>query len=288
MKTLFTFSSIRILLLLLAVNITPAKGQLSLEHVYPNAGLSSTLEFDSSNQLFLWELEASGWKYVRIDRIGRQIDLFHLDHTYWKSISFNMTSMLNPNAITQDILYISEHLFDLDDGIEFIYTNMYINPGSASTCVTQIVDEETGGLIFDVHDQVASVKPNYHQQQYPIQNTPSGTKLILSGLLNDSAYVYALPGELSNGMSQTWEFLEAPEQVALFPNPGTTELTVLLPVAIPGAQMEIFSGNGHVIQKVSLTGQRSIIDISTLASGHYTCHVQCPDGRTLVNRFIKH
>ena len=276
-------------MLLIIFVLTPlqTKAQLSLEHVYPNGSLSITPQFESPNQLFLWEFEVSGWKYVRIDRITRQIDLFHLDHTLWKSISFNMTTMLNPNVITQEILYISEHLFDLDDGIEFLYSNMYVVSGIGSTCVTQVVDEETSGLIFDVQDQYPGVKPNYHQQQYPIKTTSSGTKLILSGLLNDSAYVYALPGDLHIGMAQTGISSVASGDVLLYPNPTNTELTVMIPLMFIGSNLEIFTSNGQLVKQVSISDKMLVVDISGMGSGHYVCRAIASDGTIVASSFVK-
>ncbi len=268
--------------------VNPARGQFALEHVYPGGSYSlaaSNLMF--ANQLFLLELDVSGWKYVRIDRVARQIDFYQLDHTFWKSVPFDMATVLNPYAQAQDILYISEHLFDLDDGIEFLYTTVYYNGMEPPTCITQIVDEESAGLIFNVSNQYPSVKPNWHMQQYPIQSTPAGTKLILSAIQSDSAYVYGLPGDLSTELMETWGESRAQEGMSLFPNPSNSEVTVLLATWRSNAPMEIISSDGHVVRTVTVTGTSTTIDITALATGPYHCRLRVEDGRTCVGSFIK-
>lgn len=266
----------------------PVQGQFQMEHVYPGGSFSLAAPNQMfANQLFLLELDVSGWKYVHIDRVARQVDLYQLDHTFWKSVSFNMTTALNPYAQTHDILYITEHLFDLDDGIEFLYTNTYFNGMDPPTCVTQIVDEENAGLIFNVSGQYPSVKPNWHMQQYPIQTTPVGTKLILSAIESDSAYVYGLPGELSTQLVDSWGRTSAMEGMSLFPNPAGTEVTVQLSPRLAGASMDIVSSDGQVVRTLFVQGTTTTIDIRELACGRYFCHIQGEQGRLSVGSFIK-
>ena len=272
---------------LLLTAVTIARGQFALEHVYPGGSYTSTPNFESPNQLFLLELEASGWKYVRVDRNTRQVYFYHLDHSFWKSISFTMTAMLNSYAPAQDILYISEHLFDLDDGIEFMYVNVLVQPFGPSQCVTQVVDEETAALLFSVSGQYPAVKVNFHMQQFPIRSTPSGTKLILSSIVSDSAYVYGLAGEWPTDMAPILGQANAVETMQLFPNPGSSELTIVLPAGRSSSTIELISSTGQVVQRVDAMGAKAVIDIRGLASGHYVCRVQSTDGGACIGTFLK-
>lgn len=276
-----------VLTTILLSGVMPARGQIAFEHAYPEGSYSNYPGFQYANQFFLLELETGGWKYVRIDRAGRKVDFHDLDHSFWKSISFAMTTVVNSNAVGQDILYISEHLFDLDDGIEFMYVSSYSNGSDPPTGVTQVVDEETAGLIFNVNDQYPVVRPNFHLQQYPIQNTPVGTKLILSGIVNDSAYVYGLPGEMFTGMQGDASHLHASEGMKLFPNPSSTELTVLLPAGRSNASMEIITSAGMVVRTISIAGMAAMVDIQALASGRYVCRLLGEDGKLCIGSFIK-
>lgn len=266
---------------------TGARGQFSLEQVYANASGSTMPGFMFHDQLFLVELEASGWKYVRIDRDARSVDLFNLDHSPWRTVSFSMTDLLNPYVGSQDVLYISQHLFDLDDGVEFLYTNSFSPGNGPPSGVTQVVDEETEGLIFDVDDQIPVVRPNFHMQQYPIRTTPAGTKLILSGMLNDSAYVYGVPGDLAAGMSPFAGPAESEWPMGLFPNPTSAELAVVLPSGFVNARLTLFAADGRVVRETSVTASTMTIDVSSLPAGRYTCKAVNTFGRSCTGGFIK-
>ena len=258
--------------------------QFVLEHTY--RGGSQTNPY--SNQFFLIDLEASGWKYVRVDRVNMEVALYNLDHSFWKSVSFNMVTMVNTFAAAWDILYISEHLFDLDDGLEFMFTNYY--PIGTPNAMTQVVDEENGGLIFNVVNQVPSVRLNVHQQQYPIRNTPEGTKLILTSKApgNDSAYVYGLAGELSTQIAESWNAEASAGMPELFPNPATDELTLRVADPGMGSMVEVISDEGRVVLSRSLSTSVTTLNIAELAAGHYVCRLSGGSLGARVASFVKH
>lgn len=260
----------------------PAKAQIALEHTYPNGGINLT-----GNQLFLLELEVSGWKYVLVDREQNMVSFYHLDHTFWKSVSYNMTTVLNTFPTSGEVFYISEHLFDLDDDIEFLY--MDYNPQTQPITITQIVDEGTGGLIFSEENQAPWVHVNVHQQQYPIQSTPEGTKLILSGTsgTDNNAYVYGLPGELTLGMAETWQADRAGVSLDLFPNPAASELTVVLSSFDLAGTLEILSPDGRVQHTQTLSARSTAVPIADLPAGAYICRVRGRNGTSVTGSFVK-
>lgn len=260
----------------------PVKAQIELEHTYPDGGINLT-----GNQLFLLELEVSGWKYVLVDRQQDLVSFYHLDHSFWKSISYDMVTVLNTFPTSGEVFYISEHLFDLDDDIEFLYMDYY--PQTEPITVTQIVDEGTGGLIFNVENQAPWVHVNVHQQQYPIQNTPNGTKLILSGTsgTDNNAYVYGLPGELTTGMAETWQADRAGASLNLFPNPASAELTVTLSSLDLAGNMEILSSDGQLQRAETLVAKSTTIPIGELTTGAYICRVRARNGAVVTGSFMK-
>ena len=90
-----------------------------------------------------------------------------MNHTLQKTISFAGFPSLGSSI---NILCISENLFDMDSGIEFMYTG----PTGADSYYTGIYNED-GSLIFS-DTGAPIVKINTPLQQYPIYNTEYGTK----------------------------------------------------------------------------------------------------------------
>lgn len=260
----------------------PVAAQFVLDHVYP----SGSIELDG-NQLFALELEVSGWKYVLVDRAGMKVDFFHMDHSFWKSVSFDMITQLNSFPSSWDVLYISQHLFDLDDDLEFMVTNWH--PSASPRAITQVVDEGTAAVIFEVEDQAPWVRPNFHQPQYPIYNTPDGTRLFLSGApgTDCNAYVYRLAGTLTTGMAQAWEAEAASTRLGLFPNPASTEMRVVLPSFSGGEVLEILASNGQLQRTEVMASGLSVIDISALVPGTYVCRVRSANGGITTSSFVR-
>jgi hypothetical protein len=114
-----------------------AKAQVALEHTYDSAG--SFIAYPSQAQLYIIKLEVDSEKYVFVDRINKAVKLYNLNHTPWKVISFAGTIDLDPNSNAQEIMYISQHLFNTDDKIEFLYADINAN---TPDCVTQIINED--------------------------------------------------------------------------------------------------------------------------------------------------
>src|SRR6185436_5117477 len=100
MKALLSFAAL--------LTASTAAAQITLEHTYENSGVYSG---SPQSQLYVWNFEASGTKYVDVDRVNKTITLYHLDHTFYKEISF--ASAPTTLGISY-IMYLSEHLFDLD------------------------------------------------------------------------------------------------------------------------------------------------------------------------------
>src|SRR6185295_10623576 len=193
-----------------------AFAQITLEQTYDSAGIYS--DYYSPSELYVVNLEVDNDKYVVIDRIQKSVRLYNMNHTLWKTISFASAIDLVVDYNFQAILYISQHLFDLDDEIEFLYVDQYT---LMSTCVTQVINED-GSILFTANNQGPWVRVTAPQQQLPIYNTSAGTKMILSGAdgYDINAYVYSLGGTLTTGL-------------ITYHNTGQGELNISLPYPNP-------------------------------------------------------
>src|SRR3972149_6920247 len=116
------------------------------------------------------------------------------------------------NANAQIVL---EQKFDTDSGIEFMYLKDVTGPNR----YTGIYNDD-GSLIFS-DTAMPFIRFTVPLQQYPIYNTSSGTKMILS-YTNGQAWVFSLPGTLSTAIQQSNEQLMQVQGGALsnlYPNP---------------------------------------------------------------------
>ena len=200
---------ITVLLLLLSFRIS---AQITLEHTYP--GASYFASSSDISQLYIVWLEKDGQKYVHVDRLNKAVKLYNMDHSPYKTISFSAATDLNPNVNAMDVLYISQHLFDSDNEIEFMYCDQYYS--STASFVTQIINED-GALLFTASNEFPAVKLSIPMAQEPIYNTSTGTKMILSAT-NGDGKVYSLTGTLSAMTVPSHE--EQQRTLQLFPNPA--------------------------------------------------------------------
>ena len=257
-------------ILLLAFSIS-AKAQFTLEHTYDSA---SVLGFcpGSMSQLMLVKFEQSGERYVRINRCGKSITLYDLNHALVKTISLaGIPIAAAPFDQMGDILYLSENLFNTDSKMEF----MYIPPNGTFTTA---VYNEDGTLLF-AEQGAAMIKPNFEQQQLPIYNTSQGTKLILS-YPNGQAKVFGLGGTLTTDI-QPHGNTSLPDNTAIsgpVPNPSSSQSRIdyALPDGVNEGNIVFYDLQGKEVKqfRVDRSFDHLLISTSDLVSGTYYYHLQ--------------
>jgi len=196
--------------------------QITLEHIYDSAATIVSSANPGLNQLIFVKFEVSGERWVKINRVGKNICIYNINHELLKTIP---ALFLPSNAASGDILYLSEHLFNNDPKIEFMF--LEYSPG---TYYTAIYNEDGTKIFSDTG--AAMIKLNVPQQQYPIYNTSQGTKMILSYTTGE-AKVFSLTGTLSNDIAQANQGLLANSSFVsnAYPNPAqsTTRVDYTLP-----------------------------------------------------------
>jgi Secretion system C-terminal sorting domain len=261
-------------------------GQISLEHTYVGGSTLAASPQTDAKQPLMVNLEVDGQKYVIIDRIAKTVTFYNLNHTFYKSISFALTTDVNPFSDQYDILYISQNLFDTDNEIEFMYVDRYFS-GSTFFCITQIVNED-GSLLFTENAGAPMVRWNSPQQQLPIYNTPLGTKLILS-MTNGDANVYSLTGVLTTSIINN-----SSTDIALgnpFPNP--TKDVITIPYSLPENEKKgtiiIYNIEGKEINSYSVDNNFKNITLTTteLPSGTYYYQLRTSKGQIDTKKIIK-
>ena len=246
-----------------------AKSQIICEHTYNNASV------DNQNQLLIVKFEQSGEKYVRIDRDNKTIDIYNMDHSQYKSISFAGFPQSSNNIPT--IIYLSEKLFDNDSSIEFMYIYSQGNP---SIDYTRIYNDDSS-LLFKADSMSPLIIFNIHLQQYPIYNTSIGTKMILSSMNGDNtAKVFSLPGRLSSDIEESTKFLINSSNLISnpYPNPSqnTTQIAYTLPDGVNEGEIVFYDIQGNEIKrfKVDRTFNTLLISTADIAAGTYYYQLQ--------------
>ena len=228
-----------IIILLLAIAALTSrqtlKAQITLAHTYDSASLG----------LYMVHLEIEGDKYIWIDVYDSTLRLYNLDHSIFKIMPYPNSPWGNyPSAV----LYVSEHLFNLDDSIEYMLVYEFPKWGT-------IIANEAGTILFSADSLAAMVVINTPQTQQPIYNTSNGTIMILSNELGNIANVYNLGGTLTNSIAHV-NFGNG-NQVSLekiYPNPsnGNTTLEFNLPQGVNTGQLVIFNNQGVELKRYNV------------------------------------
>jgi len=269
----------RILFLALLALGMSTRGQITLEHKY------DTASDYHDNILMIVNFAVSGEKYVRINVQGKTINLYNLNHSLFKSISF---ANFPPSSGNPTILYLSQNLFTVDSKIDFMY--LYDNASANNTSIYN----EDGTLIFQADSLYPWEQNNTPQEQYPIYNTAQGTKMILSHQFTNQAYVYSLPGMVTAGIQETNNNLLAAQSKSkisnAYPNPTTnsTKIDYTLPDSVNEGEIVFYNLQGTEVKrfKVDKTFSTLLVSTADIAAGTYLYQlqtsVQSTEGKKMV------
>lgn len=245
-----------------------ASSQYQLEYTYYGGGTGGA---GSQNEFYMVHLETIGDRYVYYDRPARAVYMMDLYHQLVSTISLAAADPDTGMAYGEDILYVSQHLFDTDDEVELMFVKSYSG--------TSVINED-GTVIQFWPNELPLIAINIPQEQRPIYNTPLGAKLILSDQLVGNAKVYSLPGTLFTDITAPHEQSVLSAPVKVYPNPTASEVTVDIPwtTRFTSADMAFFNSAGELVlsEQITVTGQR--INIAPLAAGDYSYRVSM-DGK---------
>lgn len=258
-------STIHILMFAVCFNVN---AQITLEHVYDSASTYAIGNPVCQDQLLIVNFEISGYQYVRINRHGKNICIYDMNHSLINIIDYSTFPFnhLYPNDV--NILYLSESLFDSDPGKEFIFGTIDGPLG---------IYNDDGSIIFS--DSAAPiVLPNIPIQQYPIYNSPYGTKMILS-YKNGQAKVFSLPGTLSTAISEANNNLLTRYSISnAYPNPAIsyTNIDYKLPDGINQGEIVLYDLQGKEIKRynVDRTFNSLLISTDDIPAGSYYYQLQ--------------
>lgn len=268
----------KIAIIALFAFVINAKAQITLEHTYDSAGYANT---NGWQQLYIVKLEVDGEKFVFADKANKLLKFYNLNHTPWKTISFAAATDLSVTYNAQNIMYISQHLFDTDDEIEFLYVD---NGGNPTTYITQIVNEN-GSITFTATNQAPLLRGSVPQAEVPIYNTSVGTKMFLSGGADGKAYVYSLGGTLAitTGIKSYKNNEQNNIRTSMaYPNPTRSSTTIdyTLPKGINAGVIVFYDTQGQEVKRFNVDNIFNSLVISTedIHSGIYYYNLQTTQG----------
>ncbi|MGZ4056063.1 MAG: T9SS type A sorting domain-containing protein [Bacteroidia bacterium] len=259
------------LLLLLALAFAlNSHAQVTFEHTYDSAATYNTCA-GNVGQLMIVKFEVSGERYVKINRCGGEISIYSMGHVLLKTISLAGLPTAPGYGNYGSFLYLSEHLFDNDPGMEFMYVC-----DSGSFYTTRIYNED-GSLLFTTNGSPLVI-PNVELQQYPIYNTSVGTKMILS-YENGQAKVFGLAGTLTTEIGEANKNLLQKSMISNpYPNPtnSSTRVDYKLPEGIDKGVIIFYDLQGSEVKRynVDRTFDHLLISTSELAAGTYYFQLQ--------------
>lgn len=106
------------IIIMLAILGMRVNAQITLEHTYDSASTYGGSGFIAS-QLVYVKLDVSGEKYLNINKTGKYISVYNLNHSLMKKISYDSFPQACNGIAT--FLYFSENLFGNDNLMEFMY-----------------------------------------------------------------------------------------------------------------------------------------------------------------------
>ena len=270
----------KILFLILVAFTLNAKAQVVFEHAYDSASTISS--GGTLNQLMLINFEVSGYQYVKINQWDKSISIYDINHSLLKTIS---VAGFPSTTYQSDILYLSETLFNTDSKKEFMYS---FHNGS-SNYYTGIYNED-GTLIFS-DTGLAAIRTSVPLQQYPIYNTPNGTKMILS-YRNGQAKVFGLAGTLTTAVDRANTQLanNGAMLANARPNPtaNTTTIDYTLPQDTNQGELVFYNTQGTEVKrfKVDNTFNSLLISTTDIAAGTYYYNLQISGNPSAAKKMV--
>ena len=165
------------------------KSQITLESTYSN--------IDDEENFGIITLDNSGKKYFKYEDDNYLLKLYNLDHSLYKSINFDITSIIDTNIYMNSdlnqVTYISENLFDTDNEVEFLFSYFFYDNSGNNSVEGTVIFNEDGTIILNAPDYLLE----NNEINTGIENTSNGTKMILFHDNINNANVYNLPGRLT-------------------------------------------------------------------------------------------
>ena len=227
----------KILIFMLAI-ATGMSGQISLEHSFVNND-----NIEKGSYVFYINNTAH---FFTTNQTNMSINIY--DNNYDLEHTINISAPTGYDII-KNIFLMSDHLFDTDNGIEFI---VLLNNSTTYEKKLLLIDDN-GSIVIDFGDKLFS---------YLIYSNPD-YKLVIN---HQNGYdVYSLPGSLSVQQQTIYN-----RSIVTFPVPTNGQLHIRNALGDgEGSVLYIYNLAGQMLMQKEVEGSNINVDVSGLPSGNY-------------------
>ncbi len=231
------------------------------------------------------KLEKEGYKFYLMDVAAEQCRIYNSDLNLWKTVQLSIPN----NRWLSDIQFLSQNLFDNDDGIEFLYVYyQYVQTSTSYYYVyTTCVADENGSILLEVPGGSWS----------EIKNMDNDGARLMIYVYDYSAFpysvqtrIYRLPGQLTGipeNEVKSW-FQEG--ETAVYPNPSNGSFNFRVP-GMPQAEKTwaaVLDGSGKVILRQPVNQGDESVDLRSLGfpAGTYYLRLESSKLQTKFQKIV--
>lgn len=272
MKQPLILHSAKLLVLTLAGFWTFSLGliaQITFEQAYPYSGTFTMLEKE-------------GPKFYLMDVTGKECRMYNLDYSPYKTIVLDVPA----DNYLYDIQFVTQNLFDNDDGVELMYVvYQYVQTTSSYYYIyTTRIADENGSVLLDVPGGSWS----------DIKNISGSGSRLMTWVTDYSVYpylvetrIYNLPGQISGvGTEPALVFSDEP----VFPNP-TSGLVRAHPGTVKSAdraEWVILDSTGKLMARVPALDSGNAVDLKALGlvAGTYLIRMESKNYQTKFQQVV--
>lgn len=229
------------------------------------------------------QLETLGYKYFLMDVPAGQCRIYNSDHSLFKTISCNVPS----GFYLYDIKFISEKVFDIDDGIELLCTYYkYYSSLSYYEYDSKIINEDGSALVtidgslYNYINKTSETEYKLFSYCYDFSVSPEKVWTNIYSLPG-SPVVNAVINPNSHGV-----LLNA------FPNPASQSLKVTysLPENIKQATLHLIDNSGKQLEQFVVDNHTDhlLLDVSRYQSGVYHYFIEYGNKKTQARKLVIH
>ena len=270
--------------MIVMVFVISSKAQITLENSYPATSSSQLMQ--------VVELVKSGYKYQTLDYTNKNLKLYNLNHSLFKSIN-----LPTPAGFFLNSAIVSDSLFNTDNLVEVAYTyygyNYTVTPLTYTT-ETKIIDENVSNIFTLPQGTSPSIYYTGSANGYKmIINVDSVNKTALKQT-NVYSLVGGLPIHLQTHAGSNPTGLITTNNSELLtsaaPNPSSNRTTIgyQFPKGESSGIIVIYNINGKELKQyvVDNTFNTLELDNSDLSSGTYFYQVSTSSGKSSAKKML--
>jgi hypothetical protein len=246
-----------------------SQAQILLDHSFAYSGTITNLEKD-------------GPKFYLMDVAATECRIYNLDYTLFRTVKLQVPA----GQYLYDIQFVSQHLFDNDDGVELLYVYYEYVPTATSyyyIYTTRIADEN-GTVLLDLPGGSWT----------DIRNIPGSGSRMMTWITDYSVYpypvetrIYRLPGQLSSVDEQP--LAGAPDN-GVYPNPtqGPIRMRPNGLTMNDRADWVILDISGKLIARVPVSDPGKPVDLKALGlvAGTYLVRMESKNYQTKFQQVV--